>query len=416
MLGADLSVPDADRLIVHLRDVCEVDVAQLTRPQPWCPFVYRIDHAHRSPWIARIFPGVVPLERVRGEAELLRLLEAHGFPAERLASADPISSLDGCTVLLTRFVRGDLFGDRSFSTVDEALAALNRLGSMLGRLHELSPSGHAVPSGVGAWHGDGATGPPRLDAEAALAFLHDVRDRLPDGTADRHESLHAQLDHVDVAEGLPTGLIHPDYTGPNIILAEPDDSPVIIDWSGSGIGPRLPSFAWFLNKVSLRSEPIGDAVDAIVEGYGCHVALEDRELDRLSAVMRLRPLFQATRSFWRAARAGQAPRGAALAWCTDADNDRRDAIAERAVSALRRSGSAINRRGARQHESRDHLLEARRSGVCCTGHICGPAPRKRRSGRRAHGFARSVGIRARRLAHRQSAYGCRDRNIHAVFS
>jgi Ser/Thr protein kinase RdoA (MazF antagonist) len=50
-------------------------------------------------WVARVFPAVRTESAVAGDAESLGLLQRHGFPAERVATAEPLSVLDGHTVL-----------------------------------------------------------------------------------------------------------------------------------------------------------------------------------------------------------------------------------------------------------------------------------------------------------------------------
>lgn len=326
-------MPDQTALSGHLSGQYGIRIVGVTRLQPWCPFVHRIDRLDDTSWVARVFPAAVPVERVEGDAEVLRLLEDHAYPAERLAHSEPVSIADDCPVLLTEFVEGDLFGDRTYEDSTAAFEMLRTLGAMLGRLHALPTSSPRVARDAGAWHGDLDDGLPRQDVVAALAMIDDARERVPLEYQARYESLRAQLADTDRAENLPLSLIHPDYAGPNIILTR-HDTPVVIDWSGAGRGPRLTSFAWFLNQASLRKEPAAPTVDAIAEGYGSMIEFDDQELRRLASVMRIRPLFQATRSFWRAVTNGRSPSGPGLSWCTREDNELRDAIAARAVDAF----------------------------------------------------------------------------------
>lgn len=92
--------------------------------------------------------------------------------------------------------------------------------------------------------------------------------------------LRAEVEALDVGDGLPEALVHPDPSGPNVI-ADPGAGPVLIDWTGAGRGPRLLSFAVTL----------GAAVDAphlgppVLEAYTRHVALTDDELARLPGVL-----------------------------------------------------------------------------------------------------------------------------------
>ena len=44
--------------------------------------VYRVKHAGADPWVLRLFPAARPLERVEGDAAVLRCLEEHGVSAD----------------------------------------------------------------------------------------------------------------------------------------------------------------------------------------------------------------------------------------------------------------------------------------------------------------------------------------------
>jgi Ser/Thr protein kinase RdoA (MazF antagonist) len=56
---------------------------------------FRVDRHDGPSWIARVFPPSRPREVVEGDAEILRFLEHHDFPAERLSHGEPISAIDG---------------------------------------------------------------------------------------------------------------------------------------------------------------------------------------------------------------------------------------------------------------------------------------------------------------------------------
>ena len=68
---------------------------------------------------------------VRGDAEILRFLERHDFPAERLAHPEPVSSHDSVSVIVTKLLPGE--NCRS----DSSRATVNGIGRLLGRLHTL---------------------------------------------------------------------------------------------------------------------------------------------------------------------------------------------------------------------------------------------------------------------------------------
>ena len=82
-----------------------------------------------DPWIARAFPPARPRSGVEGDAKILRFLERHDFPAERLAVDDAVSDFGGSSLLVTRFVES-----RPFPNV---ATKLGMMGDLLGRLHAL---------------------------------------------------------------------------------------------------------------------------------------------------------------------------------------------------------------------------------------------------------------------------------------
>src|SRR5215467_9619141 len=92
--------------------------------------VYRVEKNDDEPWVARMFPSVRSMDRVDGDARILRLLEKHEFAAERLAHSEPVSRHEGQGVLVTRFVDG-----YPLSRADEH--TFLALGECLGRLHTL---------------------------------------------------------------------------------------------------------------------------------------------------------------------------------------------------------------------------------------------------------------------------------------
>jgi Ser/Thr protein kinase RdoA (MazF antagonist) len=99
------------------------------------------------------------------------------------------------------------------------------------------------------------------------------------------DALRAEVAALDVAEGLPEGLIHPDFVLANVV-ATPGGM-VLVDWAGAGRGPRLWPLA-FLLYAEAAKEP--RRAGAVLLGYREHVTLEAEELDRLGAVARARPL------------------------------------------------------------------------------------------------------------------------------
>ena len=91
-------------------------------------------------WVARVFSSPADkVSRVEDDADILRFLASHDFPAERLAHDEPVSVLDGGGVIVTEFVEGGRPTD-ALGRV-ESPAVHYELASLLGRLHTLPAAG-----------------------------------------------------------------------------------------------------------------------------------------------------------------------------------------------------------------------------------------------------------------------------------
>jgi Ser/Thr protein kinase RdoA (MazF antagonist) len=85
-------------------------------------------------------------------------------------------------------------------------------------------------------------------------------------------------------------LLHaPDHA----VLSE--QGPVAINWKASGRGPRLADFAYLMWGTGAWNprRPNLERIDAAVNAYRRHIEPTDDELDRLEAVMYIRPLYLA---------------------------------------------------------------------------------------------------------------------------
>ena len=98
--------PVGERLVAHLRDHYGIDAVAATKVSQHHDHVFRVDRRDGDPWIARAFSPARPRAGVEGDAAILRFLERHDYPAERLAADDAVSAFDDSTVLVTRFVPG----------------------------------------------------------------------------------------------------------------------------------------------------------------------------------------------------------------------------------------------------------------------------------------------------------------------
>lgn len=234
--------------------------------------VYRVDHADgRRPWVARLFPRARPIEAVEGDAEVLTLVAAHGFPAERCV-ADPVSEHEGQGVLVTEWVDGvngrgkgspDLFGS---------------LGRLLGELHGIPrPEGHASTRAAGSWHSLSIEGGGRdADVRHLRSLLTDAASTAPADQQPSFDALDEELAALDVGEGLPSALTHPDFCSANVVLT--DGGAVLVDWTGAGTAPRVLSLGLLLSSTGGD----GASIDAVMSGYSASgQTLEPAEVERL---------------------------------------------------------------------------------------------------------------------------------------
>jgi Ser/Thr protein kinase RdoA (MazF antagonist) len=255
------------------------------------------------PWIARIFSSPADkVSRVEGDAEILRFLAAHDFPAERLAHDEPVSVLNGSGVIVTEFVEGGRPADEHGRV--QSPAVYHELASLLGRLHTLPAAGGAVARDGGSEEHDGGfhVGRPKQDLAAAMSFLASVEDQVAPEGREKFEWLRDQVEYADDAEGLPEALTHGNYH-PWAAVGRLG-SQVIVGWAGSGRGPRLPALAWLLRTAK---EGDDDFVAAAMRGYREHVQLTDEELDRLPGALNIRPLWLACAEYRAYVRAGHTP-------------------------------------------------------------------------------------------------------------
>jgi Ser/Thr protein kinase RdoA (MazF antagonist) len=286
--GSPMPGRPGERLRAHLQTRYGITVDAMTELDLG---VWRVGRADGPDWVARWFPVRRSAEAVAGDAEILRYLAAHEFPAERCAADEPVSVLDGRFLLVTEWA--DTVPRQQRRDAIRAAGGLSHLGALLGRLHTLDTTPAASAGGVGdgaaarpggAWH-HLADGPPSAEVAAASRMLAEAAPVIPDAERAAFDALRAEVAALDAAEGLPEGLIHPDFVLANVV-ATPDGM-VLVDWAGAGRGPRLWSLAFLLYAEAAKDPR---RAGAVLLGYREHVTLEAEELDRLGAVARTRPL------------------------------------------------------------------------------------------------------------------------------
>lgn len=240
-------------------------------------------------WVARVFAPQRPRAAVAGDAEILRWLEGAGFPAERCALEDPVSSLGDCSVLVTEAVSA-VPRTRRRQAIKDA-GGIARLGELLAELSQLAPADGAPQRPGGAWH-HAAEGHPRAELERAAEWLEEAQAEAPARELGQFDAIYDELESLDDGDGLPQAFIHPDFVMANVVAtAEPGMA--LVDWAGSGVGPRAWALA-FLLWAEAAKDPRRAAL--ALSGYRRRVTLEPEELERLAGMLRARPLVL---SIWR---------------------------------------------------------------------------------------------------------------------
>ena len=284
--------PNGERLLAHLKDHYGIDAVAATKVSHHNDHVFRVDRRDGDPWIARAFSPARPRAGVEGDAAILRFLERHDYPAERLAADNAVSTFGDSTVLVTQFVPG---GPLPMAVGHEGSEKFAIMGDLLGRLHTL-PFGESVNRAGGASGDDPSReGSPRQDLMAALAFLDSVDTKVTPNDRERFEWLRDQARSADDGQGLPEALLHGNllHAPDHVILG--DRGPVAISWKAAGLGPRLADFAWLM--WGTWGNP--DWIDLAAGAYRKHAELTDDELERLEAVMYIRPLYLGCFSYRR---------------------------------------------------------------------------------------------------------------------
>ncbi len=290
--------PDAELLLDHLRQQYGIDAVGATKLSQHNDHVFRIDRSDGDPWVARVYPPARPRAGVEGDAAILAFLEQREYPSERLAVDDAISNFDGASVLVTEFVRGE-----SLPAGSEKFAMM---GELLGRLHALAIDDSVNRPGGAGGDDPSREGSPRQDLMAALSFLDAVATKVATPHRERFEQLRDQVRSADDGHGLPEALLHgnlmhnPDHA---ILTGE---GPVAINWKAAGRGPRLADFAYLMWGAPWVG---GGGIEAAANAYCQHVELTDGELDRLEAVMYIRPLYLACFDYRRSVASGHQPTG-----------------------------------------------------------------------------------------------------------
>ena len=279
--------PHLMRLLSHLESHYGIKVTATRELDLGVALVRRSDGPD---WVARWFPAARSTDAAHGDAEILRFLAAQDFPAERLAASNPLSVLDGRSVLVTEYVEPVPRQERRAAIKD--FGGLRHLGALLGRLHALPISSGAPGRDGGAWH-HLADGEPADEIAAAISLVTATAGGLRAEDRALCATLRSVLDSLDNGDGLPRSLVHPDFVLANVVASR-ERGPVLVDWTGAGRAARAWSLAFLLFAEGAKNLA---RIDLVISGYRDHIDLEPEEVDRLPALMRARPTTLAVWSF-----------------------------------------------------------------------------------------------------------------------
>jgi len=217
--------------------------------------VYAVDDL-----VIKIAPPAIPLGRLRRVVDLVGWLTSRDFPTVALADGPPQPlQIDGHAV--TVWQRLDAAITQPITT--------GELGHLLRRLHTL-----AVPPVI----------LPRLDPLAGIRYSIDASVML---SPDDRDLLTRRLDALagvwDTVMPLGSGLIQSDPQVRNA-LRRTDGTPVLADWDGARLGPRL----WDVATVAVHCRRFGTDTD--FTNFVTAYRQDPRDWDHFEGLCRLREL------------------------------------------------------------------------------------------------------------------------------
>jgi methyltransferase (TIGR00027 family) len=238
--------------------------------------VFLVERRDGPNWVARVFSDQRAAEASCGDAAILRFLEQVGFPAERLAVPEPVSSHEGQAVVVTEHAAG--------KAPPPTPPTFSRLGDLLGRLHTMNRLPSTATRPGGAWHHLVFQGTPIDELAACIELLEAAAARLPRSQRALYDTMLETASRTETCQELPEALIHPDFGPANAIVSAAGET-TLIDWTGAGQGPRIWPLGFLLCAAS-ASGP--EAVHAAASAYRPHVRLEPTEIARLSGAIAAR--------------------------------------------------------------------------------------------------------------------------------
>ena len=254
---------------------------------------YRVKH-QGAPLVVRWFPPQRPLERVAGDADVLRAVR-HLDVEQLVETVDGrlFTECRGRGMIVTQFIEG------ASSPCD--MDSLRRVAATLAATGQVEV---AVASRVGRRAGS----LPAEDLAAARQWLDEIAGDVPRYVRDTFSRLRQDVEETSDCETATSGLVHPDCHVANVIRSP--RGPVLFDWEGAGVGPMVAALGWLLFSSSVAGpEHASDsadatAVEAVIAGYQSVRRLGADEMEVLSDAVRFRPLVIACRQLRHAVRTG----------------------------------------------------------------------------------------------------------------
>ncbi len=255
--------------------------------------VYRLDRVG-LPWVVRWFPPERPLERVEGDAEILRAVRH--LAVERIVETvdgRAATAAHGRGVIVTEFIAG--------TPAPHDPASLRRLAATLAAVGKTEVAEDSLIARR-------AGSLPAEDLQAGRAWLDDIANGIPPELQPAFDRLSRDLEETSDCETAASGLVHPDCHVGNVIRTK--NGPILFDWEGTGVGPLVAALGWLLFSSAVAGpnrEAAGldaAAVHALIAGYTDERCLSKCELEVLPDATRFRPLVIACRQLRHAVRTG----------------------------------------------------------------------------------------------------------------
>jgi Ser/Thr protein kinase RdoA (MazF antagonist) len=256
--------------------------------------IYRVERAAEPSWVLRACRADEGENNwLLGVANVLLLLERHGFPAPRVIRSRVgklAPEYRGWWMLVTTFVEGAPFGFDS--------DALARLGAATSALHMLdlnTPLGHSTMVPDSWWRLD-------IAAPECLSSLEAALPNLPAELRELYEATRTTLMRFAAATDLPCTLIHGDCWPGNAVRAV-DGDVTLIDWDCAGRGPAVLDLGNLLVTCHLGQSqtphltPNPELIAAVIEGYCTGRRLSEAELRHLDDAVAFGVVFHLARNF-----------------------------------------------------------------------------------------------------------------------